>query len=248
MTSLLLTSSAQMTPALTQTLKYLKVTFDAEIQEREVPLFRGAVAGKVGAEPVLFHNHLPDGSLRHAYPLIQYKRLGKRPSILCFAEGVDQIHHYFSQSNWDLQLGNRHVSMRIDRLNLVNYSMKILESPKAYQIKDWIALNQEDYKEFQKLEGIIAQVQFLESRLWKALSYFAKGVGFPQAEHSLRVIIDDLPYRRVVTLHKQKVSAFDVSFRTNLSIPDYTGVGKGVVVGMGVVSREKVSHKRRQFT
>lgn len=220
-------------------LKYLKVTFDAQISEREVPKFRGAIAHKVGSEPVLFHNHLPDGSLRHAYPLIQYKRIGKRPAILCFADGVDQIHHYFSQSDWDVVLGDRHVSMRIDRLNLVNYNMKLLETPKSYCIKDWAALNQEDYREFQKLSGIVAQLQFLESRLWKSLSYFAKGIGFLQAEQYLEVILEDIPFRRVVTLHGQKVSVFDVQFRTNLSIPDYAGIGKGVVVGMGVVTRAK---------
>ena len=106
--------------------------------------------------------------------------------------------------------------MRIDRLNLVNYSMKLLGSPKPYFIRDWAALNQEDYREFQNLNGIVPQIRFLESRLWKSLSYFAKGVGFPQAEQAMEVIIDDLPFRRVVTLHGQKVSSFDVKFRANL--------------------------------
>lgn len=233
-----------MTLAPEQSLKYLKVAFDTEIGERELPAFRGAIAQKVGPSSVLFHNHLPDGKLRKEYPLIQYKRLGRRPAIICLGEGVEQVHHYFSQSDWDIDISGRHIAMRIDRLNLVDYTMKYMESPYPYVIRDWIALNQADYQLYQFMGSLVARVSFLESRLRQSIAYFAKGVGFPLDENNLQCVIDDITNHRVISVHGQKSSAFDVEFRANLSIPDYVGIGKGASVGMGMVSRAKLNRTK----
>ncbi|MBO4531848.1 MAG: hypothetical protein J5767_14555 [Paludibacteraceae bacterium] len=49
----------------------LTVLTDAEIQQKEVPLFRGAVLNSLGGKAnILAHNHLEDNKLRYSYPPI----------------------------------------------------------------------------------------------------------------------------------------------------------------------------------
>ena len=42
---------------------------------------------------------------------------------------------------------------------------------------------------------------------------------------------------RVVMYKGVKLMSFDAEFKTNVSIPDYVGLGKGVSLGMGMVVR-----------
>ena len=42
---------------------------------------------------------------------------------------------------------------------------------------------------------------------------------------------------KIVTAKGVKMLAFDVEFKTNLSIPDYMGIGKHVSLGYGTVVR-----------
>lgn len=70
--------------------KILRIQFHEELKNNEIELFRGAVLSKLQNASVLFHNHIAD-NFRYAYPLIQYKRIAKRASIVCLEEGTDVI-------------------------------------------------------------------------------------------------------------------------------------------------------------
>ena len=80
--------------------KLLIIQFNNTIERKEIPLFRGAVIEAVkDSDNILFHNHLGDG-FRYAYPLIQYKRLQKRATIVCINEGTNSIGDFFSVCNF----------------------------------------------------------------------------------------------------------------------------------------------------
>ncbi|MBQ1723026.1 MAG: hypothetical protein II034_04455, partial [Muribaculaceae bacterium] len=68
----------------------LTVTYDIDIENWEVPLFRGAVINAMGTSAnMLFHNHIGDDEFRYRYPLVQYKRLGGKAAIVAVAQGAD---------------------------------------------------------------------------------------------------------------------------------------------------------------
>ena len=71
-------------------LRVLDIEFENEIQPWEVPAFRGAVIESAGRKNILFHNHKRDKFV-YSYPLIQYKRIGKKPHLVCIDDGVDEI-------------------------------------------------------------------------------------------------------------------------------------------------------------
>ena len=57
-----------------------------------------------GRENTLFHNHLGK-DYRFSYPLIQYKRIRKKPHLFCIEDGVDEVHHFFENKQEGLMLG-----------------------------------------------------------------------------------------------------------------------------------------------
>lgn len=224
-------------------LKLLRVHFDVEIAPYEVAAFRGAIIEKVGIENDLFHNHLNEGGkidenedakFAYRYPRIQYKRIGKQPVILCVGEGVEQIHKFFEKSNWDIYIGKDLLTMKIAKLDLNQFEMKISERMTSYSIRNWVALNQQAYNQYQKLDGLVEKVAFLEKKLIGNILSFAKGIGW-HIEENIQLKIIDLPQSQLISYKKQKLQTFNLDFKTNVFIPQYIGLGAKTSVGMGTV-------------
>src|SRR5881628_801326 len=85
-------------------LKTLFVQFDDTLAAWEIPSFRGAIIEKVGRENVLFHQHNGEEGFVYQYPMIQYKSVQQKPSLLCLGDGVDEIHKFFGLRNWDVNI------------------------------------------------------------------------------------------------------------------------------------------------
>jgi hypothetical protein len=120
-------------------IKYLQIQFKEEISADELPKFRGAVIAAATRDNVLFHNHI-DENYRYAYPLIQYKRIGKRPTMICLEAGTEEIHAFFSRPNATLQLGEREMPCQIERLFLNEITLQTWEKTFTYQLDRWLAL------------------------------------------------------------------------------------------------------------
>ena len=73
--------------------RYLKVTFANHILAREVRCFRSGVIEATERQSSLFHNHKADSSSIYRYPLIQYKSLYKKASIICLNELICRNKH-----------------------------------------------------------------------------------------------------------------------------------------------------------
>jgi len=129
-----------------QQIKVLTVVFDSEIAGHEIPAFRGAMANKVGHQHTLFHNHQGDG-YRYAYPLIQYKRIRGKTALVCLGEGVDEIHHFFSHQDWSLRISGRDLDLKVEQLDLNEFTMQVWDQWFAYRLHNWIALNRHSYQE-----------------------------------------------------------------------------------------------------
>ena len=88
----------------------LTITYDLDIDNWEVPLFRGAVVDAIGSSAnLLFHNHTPDDGLRYSYPLIQYKRQGGKACIIAVEQGVNKFYrsHISNENNTTHKFNNK---------------------------------------------------------------------------------------------------------------------------------------------
>lgn len=224
--------------------RILNVRFDTEIRAWEIPAFRGAIAGKTGEDNLLFHNHLPNGGLFYGYPLIQYKQIHRKPAIMCIDHGVEEIHKYFQNESWDLRISGRRLDMRIDHLQMNQFTMQVWEEMFRYKLRNWIALNAENYKKYSELARAADKIALLERVLKGNILSFAKGIGW-HVEREVLVELEDIPEPKSVTHKKNKLMAYDLHFRTNVFLPDYIGLGKGVSMGFGMVNSIKGKHKRK---
>ncbi len=219
-------------------IRLLKITFETEIAAYEIPAFRGGVIAKAGNDHIIFHNHLNDREFLYGYPVIQYKRIGKNPTIICIDYGVDEIHHLFNKQNLEIKIGERPVTLAVKNLNMQQYTMQVWEKTFRFRLYNWLALSQENFEKYKVITDDLAKTTFLEAILIGNILSFAKGIKW-DVDKPISLRIDEIQNSKVVPYKKQKLLAMDISFRCNVSLPDYIGLGKGVSLGFGTVSQIK---------
>lgn len=224
-------------------LRTLTVAFDTPIEPWELRFFRAAVATKAGWEHDLFHNHDADsGGFHYRFPLIQYKQDYGRPMLLCLNEGIEELHHFFSQPDWTLSLNGRPTPVRIAKLDVQQFSLGPWDSVFRYHIRHWIGLNEENYATYTRLTGMVERLQLLERVLQNQLVGLLYQLGYDPA---LPVVVKllDKKDERWVTFKDVKMLGFSLEFEANVFLPDWVGIGKGCSVGWGVVKRVRGGRK-----
>jgi len=225
-------------------IRFLTIRFDAEIDAHELTAFRGAIIAKAGTEHINFHNHLDTNQFQYRYPVIQYKRIGRNPAIICIDEGTDDIQQLFGQQSWDIQLGDRPLTLTVRDLRLHQYTLQAWEHSFRFQLRDWLALNETNYAHYQHTPDEIDRIELLERILTGNILSMAKGLDW-HIDREVRVRITRLGPLRWLQFKGQLLAGFDVEFATNVFLPDWIGLGKGVSIGFGVVTRKREGGKQR---
>ena len=218
--------------------KVLVVRFSNEIMREEIPLFRGAIVNAIENADLLFHNHEEGGQLRYSYPLIQYKRINQKAAIVCLGEGTDAIGQFFSSCNFDVALGERQVKLEVESVNAYQHLIQIWDSEFTYHIRRWLPLNKKNYAAYCKEESLASRYAMLERLLAANILSFAKGMGI-HFEGQVAARITQMDEPRLQYYKGVKLMSFDAEFKTNVSLPDYIGLGKSVSLGMGIVVRKR---------
>ena len=214
-------------------IRILDVTFENEIAAWEVPALRGAIIETAGRKNTLFHNHLNKDYL-YSYPLIQYKRIGKKPHLVCVEEGVDVVHHFFENKQEGLMLGDRLYELKVEQLNLNSFTMQVWDKSFNYLLQEWLPLNQKNYVEFRKLNSEMEQLEFLEKILIGNILSFAKGIDW-NIEKQIKLKIPKILRTNLLTIKDVKREAYTLNFTTNVFLPNHIGLGKNASMGFGVV-------------
>ena len=218
-------------------IKVLRVQFDLPITQEQLPLFRGAVISMVGKENILYHNHKENDEFRYAYPLIQYKRIHKKAALVCVGDdGTESIGAFFSRGGNRILLGNKECDLNVEQIKADTYGVQIWDTMFTYRIRRWLPLNQENYEKYMALDSIADKYAMLEGLLTGNVLSFAKGFDiYFDSQVQCKITAADEP--RIVNYKGVKMMSFDAEFKTNVSLPDYVGLGKGVSLGMGTVVR-----------
>lgn len=225
--------------------KLLLIRFKNFIGPEDIESLRGAIINELCDKDILFHNHLPeDGGYRYSYPLIQYKRINQKAAILCIGEGTDTIGKFFFDSDLKLRLGDTIEKFKVDNLKAYRQRILVWDSKFQYRIRKWIALNQENYETFMQLEGVAEKSLFLERILTGNILSFAKGLNI-FFDKQVECKITRLSEPNTTWYKGTKLTMFDAEFTTNVSIPDFAGLGKGVSIGYGITTRKREQNKQK---
>lgn len=232
-------------------IRYLKIRFANNIFPYDIPRFRAAVIEKTRRQSDLFHNHKSDTVVLYRYPLIQYKVTRRKASIVCLESATDDIHYLLQNPEMDLRVGDRTANYTIEDIDLHYHQVQTWERSFEYALLNWQALNQKHHRRFQELEGDdSAQIDLLTSILRGHILAFAKGIDW-YVEDRIQVEITRIKEIKPLPFKGKRILAFNLNFRTNVSLPDYIGLGKGSSVGFGIVKqigRYPVSNKEASET
>jgi hypothetical protein len=219
-------------------IRYLSVQFDQQIKPEEVRFFRSAVIEKTERKSDLFHNHQGnDQKVIYRYPLIQYKPLEEgRAGIICLEEGTDDIHQLFRVRNLNLRIGRKQRTFKVADMQLRYFDASLTDSPITYKIVNYLPFNQQRYARWQSLAGQDdARAELLTATLRGNILAFAKGINW-WIDGRVHVSLKQIGLPRVVQFKEQSLLAFDLQFTTNVSLPLWIGLGKGVSVGHGTIT------------
>jgi len=219
-----------------KTIKTLILRFDNILEKYEISLFRGAVIASLENKNIFFHNH--DGNqFRYSYPLIQYKRLHKKATIVCIGEGTEAIGEFFLSGNFSFRIGDREVEMIISDVQAERTIVQCCDDSFEYRIRDWLPLNSQNYEAYYVADGIISKIRILEKVLNGNILSILKGLDI-HIDTQMDTKIIKLSEPRIVSHKGVKLMCFDIEFKSNISLPDYIGVGKNASVGYGMLTRK----------
>lgn len=224
-------------------IKTLIIRFAVNIAHHEIPLFRGAINSLLenSSDTLLFHNHTEEG-LRYAYPLIQYKRIGGKAAIVCVGDGTEAIGEFFSSIRPEISIGNRVETLQIEGVIPSRMLLQVWEEEFEYHLRKWLPLNKENYDKYVKLEGVVEKTQMLENILIGNILSMSKNLGVIfDKEVSVKITSVEPPH--AIKFKGVKLMAFDAEFKSNVCLPDFIGIGKGVSIGFGMVASKHLRKK-----
>ena len=199
----------------------------------DIPKLRGCIANQF-PEQLLLHNHDDHNRLRYGYPLIQYKLIRQAPSIVGINEGAELLEKIHSQINHitirghDIPLNGKEYSLRKELLVET-------DTPIYYQFDSpWAALNQDNFLSYISMEDERERESLLLSILKGNILSLCKGLGY-EVKEPLEAVLDLAP--TTIKLKDRIMTAFKGSFRVNMILPDYLGLGKAVSRGFGTIRR-----------
>lgn len=211
------------------------IRFNSEIEFNSLPFFRGAVIASLRRDDILFHNHDED-RLRYSYPLIQYKRIHKKASVMGIGKGIESISQLLGVRNLNLQVGSRQVRMCIEAVDAHDNEIILTDEVSyGYRLHSWLPLNSSNYAQYQRAESMVARLQLLERVLTGNILSFLNGIGY-HLEQQLVVHITDITDQYTFSYKGVVLMAFNIEFKTNIQLPQYIGIGKNASVGCGVVT------------
>lgn len=220
----------------------LVIRFGNPISVNELQYFRGAIISKVPDEYTLFHNHLDDG-FRYRYPLIQYKRIGGNAAIVCIGEGTDAIGQFFANADFDLQIGNRNATFKVDKVEPSRVLIQPWEQTFKYTCRKWLPLNKENYEQYKNLDGVAERALFLQKILVGNILSMCTGLSI-HIEKNIDCSVTNISETSIYRYKGVLMTGFDVEFKTNISLPDYIGLGKGVSLGYGMIKQQKINSNK----
>ena len=193
---------------------------------------RGFFATKFN-EYTLLHQHNADKVI-YRYPLVQYKMINKTPTVIGINEGAEvlkEIYDKYDEINLNgniYEIVERGITVKEQEFGM---SDKLL----SYRfITPWLALNQENYERYLKLDRV-KQNEMLRRNLVGNMLSASKGVGYVVPD-TIRLEIGK-SQNMMCKVKRVQFVGFICEFMVNFEIPQYIGLGKSVSRGYGAVEK-----------
>ncbi len=209
---------------------------EINLKTRDAHKLRGFFGELFREHSPLLHNHYDDGSVRYAYPLVQYKVIDKVPLLTGFGEGSRLLVELFLKIK-HLDIEGVHYDVNSKNITNIVNSFNDFSSLYEYEFKTlWMALNQKNFDIYKNLKTEEEKSGFLDKQLQNNILSFYKGVGFRIGE---RIMVKGHFGEKVTKFKNRNMLAFEGRFVSNALLPDFAGIGKSTSRGFGTVLKLK---------
>ncbi|MGA0560228.1 CRISPR-associated endonuclease Cas6 [Larkinella sp. VNQ87] len=222
---------------LSQTLLPLTtVTFpEIALRTRDGHKLRGYFGELFREHSPILHNHYEDGTLRYAYPLVQYKVLRKVPTLVGLREGATLLAQLFLRIR-ELDLDGAHIPVLSKHIRHEQAPVGLSDDLHRYRFETlWMALNQENYRDYRDRSPADQHAQ-LKRILTNQILMVFKDLGLWLEPHE-RILVSLKAEERTTQFKNQTMLAFAGEFTANVILPDGLGLGKQVARGFGALRR-----------
>ncbi|WP_321508568.1 CRISPR-associated endonuclease Cas6 [uncultured Methanoregula sp.] len=170
----------------------------------------------------------------HRYPAVQCKQVKDTLMAVGIAQGADFLQQ-LSSGMTVIAEGPEACTVTGRDPAVREEFFGIAAEPATYEFQtSYLALNQQNARKFYDLKGKPERDAFLQKILAGNLSSLAKSLDCPLA--SPLTCEPKVRFRRE-RIERENIMVFYGKFRTNLSIPDYLGIGQSLSLGYGTVRR-----------
>lgn len=208
-------------------IKLINISFGNQLSQSELPYFRGAMI-KFMENSELSHNHTETG-VKYRYPLIQYKIIDNRPTIIAINEAVEISTRIISRCDYKCNIGNRPIELKDIRIKGKIEKIETTSEKVEYTIKQMIIdPNTLMNKFFEEMQAT------LEAQILGHILSFCKGIGI-WIEDSLTVKLKKIENENRVSFKNTHLYVMDASFQTNITLPETIGLGKSTSLGFGTI-------------
>ena len=218
-------------------IKLATILFEGNIQTEDIRAFRAAIIEMTHRRDNLLHHHLDDKVYLYRYPLVQYKEIHGYPAMVCLNDGALSAVKIIEKKGSLLHINGKILTLNVKKLNFENFSLNYSDKIITYRLYNWLALNQNNYQEYQNLFSQKERLDLLERILKAHILAFAEGIGW-NIDKPITLFIKDLHKQRWLPFKNIKLLGFDISFMTNLFLPDHIGLGKAVSIGFGILQKD----------
>ena len=182
---------------------------------------------------VEFHNHLDQITFNYKSPHIQYRVIDGNLSILGINEGGDILLKSIERIKLDeIKLDGIDNKIEEKEIKITFPELEIKDERYDYKFESfWIALNEENYKKYQKGEFS------LDNQLRNNILEFFKLSGVQATKRIIAV--GEFEEHKIIE-KDTVILGFTGTFKTNVNLPDLIALGKRKSVGFGIIKRIKV--------
>ena len=213
----------------------MELTLDPPLDGTARPRHLRGCIGNIIRDDLLFHQHTPDGATIYRYPLIQYKIIGGKASILGIEKGAQALAET-RLLDCSLALGKQSHTVARQEFSYSKAEAGCCSNPVLYEFSSpWLALNNRNFEKYQKLGDKLSRKQLLERILTGNLLSLSKGIGYTaDSEIKTQIIVFSEAF---VKLKGNLMLGFKGQFAANFVVPNFWGIGKSVSQGFGTVEQ-----------
>lgn len=213
-----------------KTLSVLKISFEASIRSSEISAFRSAFFRELGT---------PKSTRNSNYPLLQFKTQysydQQQPLLVCIGEHPKLLKRMQQTARSAAEINGRTIAFKVAHVQSTDYRLEVNGSLHRYNLFNYQALDEANYKKFGQLSKD-DQKWLLGDRIAGHINNFAEGIGW-QPRGKVKVTIEQIRKVKFVPYNGIRAMCFDLDFRSNVFLPEYVGLGKGVNKGFGVLRK-----------